>query len=261
MYRLSYRDLRWKPVFLQPERYTVNNGTVSHWGSSGNRDDLIHVQTERHIVSLGMPAGQGKISDAGYDQMACLVTSIPCYDHVIFRANLYVSDYPSPESQNGQEGLGLFFRDTVSPDPLNGYPYSNMAATGIIHGKPCIFGREGITPDDIEHIRNFSCSDNSPFQRFIGKKLKILLEKQGTRLTAEITAEGTTSAARYETAVDEEIFSSRETNIMYLGFMAARGCRMEVDLDTVSVEYSDQSYADTVNTILYASPEGRKIQI
>ncbi len=204
-----------------------------------------------------MPAGQGKISDAGYDQMACLAALIPAHEHVIFRGEIRVLRYPSPAERNGQEGLGLFFRDTLAPDPANGYPYSNMAAAGITRGRPGIFGRDGITAEEIGRVRNFACLREEAFSwPPDGKKLRITLEIWGTRLAAEIAPEGEISGALFETDVGGEIFASRDPGMMALGFFAARGCRMEVDPDSVSVEYEDEADTGRTAPVLYVSPGG-----
>ena len=257
MYRLSYRDLQWDTVYLRPCFYTMQDGVRTAWGSSELPADAVCADPERHTVSVGMPEGQGKITDAGYDQMICVAAQIPVCDHVIFRGTVRILRYPLPEERNGQEGLGLFFRDTLAPDPLNGYPYASMAAAGIFRGRPALFGREGITREDIEHIRNFFCPEGPEVSPSLtGKKLEVVLEKQGDRLTASVTAEDGMPAFRRETTVDEACFSSRDPKMLHLGFLAARGCRMEVDLDTVSVEYADRTAAGSTLPVLYASPEG-----
>ena len=258
MYRLSYRDLQWEPVFLEPSRYTVKNGVRTRVKRLVDPGNLIRIQDDVCLAVLEMPAGQGKISDAGYDQMACLAATIPAYDHVLMRASIRVLRYPLTGEQNGQEGVGLFFRDTMAPDPENGYPYSNMAAAGIFRGTLSLFGRQGVTETSIEHVKNLFCPAGEAFREPIAeKKLTITLEKQQAKLRARIVMgdEGAASTS-FETAVGEGMFSQRAPGRMAIGFLAARGCRMEVDLGSVSIEYEDWADAEIPNRVLYASPEG-----
>lgn len=259
MYRLSYRDLEWSKVFLQPERYTIKDGKRVRLGSPADPEPLICFKSDDSLVSICMPAGQGKISDAGYDQMVCLAAAIPVYDNVRFRGKIRVVDFPSLENRNGQEGIGIFFRDTMSQDPVNGYPYSNMAAAGIVRGRPGFFVRDGITGNDIEHIRNhYDLEENGWSGSLAGEELEIVMEKNGTLLTAEIKVAGKTEIFRYD-AADSEIFSLREPETMYLGFMAVRGCSIEADLDAFSVEYKSPDEAGGVPPVLYASANGSSL--
>ena len=257
MNRLSYEDLAWEPVCLQPSRYSLTDGVLTPWGAPGVQKELVCVDAEHCTASMGMPAGQGKVSDAGYDQMMCLAAAIPACDHVVFRGTICIRRFPLPEEQNGQEGLGLFFRDTLEPDPITGYPYSNMIAGGIFRGALGVFGREGILPGDVEQIRTISRAESAPgIPSHTGGRLEILLEKHEARVAVTIAPEGSVSPVRFEIPVDEEIFFRRERDTMYLGFLAARGCEMEIDLDTVSVEYGDEPENGDEPPVLYASPAG-----
>ena len=254
MNKLSYEDLAWEPVCLQPSRYSLTDGVLTPWGAPGVQKELVCVDAEHRTASMGMPAGQGKVSDAGYDQMMCLAAAIPACDHVVFRGTICIRRFPLPEEQNGQEGLGLFFRDTLEPDPITGYPYSNMIAGGIFRGALGVFGREGILPGDVEQIRTISRAESAPgIPSHTGGRLEILLEKHEARVAVTIAPEGSVSPVRFEIPVDEEIFFRRERDTMYLGFLAARGCEMEIDLDTVSVEYGDEPENGDEPPVLYAS--------
>ena len=257
MYRLSYRDLQWRTFFLQPEFHTMENGVQTGWKASEDPHDMIVFRPDYRTAVIGMPEGSGKISDAGYDQTACLLTRIPAWDHVIFRGSIRVLQLPPAGKRNSQEGLGLFIRDTLAPDEKTGYPYSNMAACGIYRGKYSLFGREGITENSIEQVRSFTVSEGPVLPAsFAGKKLFITLEKKGDRLNAEISAEGEEEAVRLKTEIDGKNFSSREADSLYLGFLSARGCRIEADLKSVSVAYSAGAEVKQEYPPLYVSPEG-----
>lgn len=254
MYRMSYWDLRWEPVSLEPLRYTIEDGVQTPLRAAAPSDQVC-VRADGRSVVIGMPAGRGKVSDAGYDQMACLVAEFPVHDHVVFSASVRVLQYPDAREQNGQEGLGLFFRDTMELDPRNGYPYSNMAVAGVSHARRSLFGRQGITRDSIESVQAIARSGDSEFLLFDkGTRLDVSLELCDGRLVAQIAAEGEASHERFEAAVDKKAFSSRDPQAMALGFMAARGCQLEVDLDSVSIEYESQP--DVPSPALFASPEG-----
>ena len=257
MRRLSYQDLIWDSVYLRPFRYTLADGEKIPWGRSKTAEDLIRFDPEHRKAAVEMPAGEGKISDAGYDQMVCLAAAVPACDHILFRAAVRILDCPPVEEQNGQEGLGLFFRDTLSPEPLTGYPYSNMIAGGFFRGSLGVFGREGIRKGDVENVRPVILTDNSSgLLPYAGMKLEIYLEKQESGVTVTITPEGDLSPVRYVIPVREEIFSAVEPDKIYLGFLAARGCRMEIDTDSVAVEYGDLPEDGKEPPVLYVSPSG-----
>ncbi|MBR2596235.1 MAG: glycosyltransferase [Solobacterium sp.] len=237
MNKLSYGDLQWNTVILQPERYTIKDGELIPWGTAESGDAAVHILPEGTAV-LSMPAGRGKITDSGYDQMVCLAAAVPVHDHVIFRGSFRIRRIPGAEEQNSQEGLGLFIRDTMEPDPGTGYPYANMIAGGVFHGTIGASGREGITEEDIESIRNISCSHDLPLSA--GTGLTVRLEKQDDHMQVELAEEGS-EPVRFEITVDPDIFASRDPERMYLGFLAARGCEMEADLHSVSIEFEDSS--------------------
>ena len=83
MYRFSYNDLTWKGEYLEPTRYTLEDGVQTPWGGDKTGQDMVRAGKDGRAV-IRMPAFRGKISDAGYDQMACLDTRIPVYDDVRF---------------------------------------------------------------------------------------------------------------------------------------------------------------------------------
>ena len=256
MYRFSYNDLTWKGEYLEPKRYTLEDGVQTPWGGDKTGQDMVRTGEDGRAV-IRMPAFRGKISDAGYDQMACLYTRIPVYDDVRFCATVRVLCCPTGEERNGQEGFGLFFRDTVMPHPVNGYPYSNMAAAGFFGGKYSLLVREGITREEIGDVRHAVLPDDVTAEPRREETLRIVLEKKGTRLAAEILREGETVPARYETEAEEGIFSSVESDCMYLGFLAARGCGLDMDPDTVSVEYGSRKDTAPASD-LFASPDGKE---
>ncbi len=253
-YELSYRDLQWEALCLRPVRYTEHNGEKTVLGSGKGPGEMISVDYVRRRAEVGMPSGKGKITDAGYDQAVCLTGALPAYERVIFRGTIRVLRYPSSEERNGQEGLGLFIRDTLEPDPGSGYPYANMAAAGFYHGDFEIFGRDGIARDDIENIIPIRCTGGSQdVSCYEGKELRIALEKNGAYLSA-VVCDGEETIGELETDVREGIFASRDPKTMYLGFLAARGCGMEIDLDSVSIEYEDDS--SSAVPALIVAPDG-----
>ena len=257
MNRLPFENLTWKRVDLQPRRYSLADGKRVPWGASKAHESSFCVTPDCRIATVGMPSGRGKVSDAGYDQAVCLAAAIPACDCATFQGTIRILSYPAPDERNGQEGLGLFFRDTLSPDPLTGYPYSNMVAGGIFRGTFSVFGREGIAQGDIEGVRPiFQTSDAPDIQSLIGEKLDIRLAKHHDRMAVSIAPRGCPPEIEFEVTVDGDLFSAREQETMYLGFLAARGCEMEIDLDTVVVEYGNTSEAGEDASALYASPMG-----
>ena len=194
-------------------------------------------------IHISMKPYKGKISDAGYDSFICLYTKVPASVDVRFSAKIKLNAFPCDEAATGQEGFGLFIRDTMENDPVTGYPYSNMAAAGGSGKKTSLFGRYGITADSIENVRNFMVPADEN-----GKKtpaaypqtLCITLIRESGRIRACIAEKGEKMIG---TAVPEGIFSSVDSKYMYVGFMVARGCDIEIERDSVRLEITEPETA------------------
>ena len=60
MNKLSYEDLAWEPVCLQPSRYSLTDGVLTPWGAPGVQKELVCVDAEHRTASMGMPRGREK---------------------------------------------------------------------------------------------------------------------------------------------------------------------------------------------------------
>ena len=252
MKRLIFEDLEWKPVILDPDRYTLKDGIKVKLEKNNVSGDCVVLDSGSGTVTVGMPEGRGKISDAGYDQMACLVTSVPVCEKAVFHARVRLMTYPQKDHQNGQEGTGLFLRDTMDMDPFTGYPYSNEAIAGFLKDQPGLYLRDGIDVCDAENARNsFECGDRS-LADAQGIDYEITLEKNGGEITASIS-DGE-ELLKFEIESCRNIFSVRDQERMYLGFMAARGCSIEAALERIYVDLEEEDCS--LDNYLYVSSQG-----
>ena len=287
--KYGFADLQWETGFLSPHRFgedTKEMGSVPPAERFINcRDGILHIR---------MPEGKGKTTDCGYDQMACFYTRIPAKYDVVFRADVWVYEFMKSGFPTFQEGFGLFLRDVMEKDSETGYPYSNMAAAGVGLGGYNFWGRAGCTVESRENIQNFSAfgkpADMEPLRAVKGRPivLRLMIGKTETGLCASVLDRegrnllqpGTGSGARTihggisvdadgicRIATPGTMLFQRDPEYLYLGFMAAGGCEMSVNLASVSVELRERDIASVGVSmpdkkpipILYASPEGNSI--
>ena len=276
-----FADLQWEEGFLDPRRVGVDRKPA----------DRI-IQCRNGVLHIRMPAGMGKTTDCGYDQMVCYYTRIPAQYDVIFRADVWVYDFMRCGIPTFQEGFGLFLRDVMENDPETGYPYSNMAAAGVGLGCYNFWGRSGCTAESIEDIQNFSLygkdTGHEPLRASEGKPivLRLMIGRTEEGLCASVRDKGGRDLLRFgpdrgssgafrdgitvgrdgvcRIAAPDDLLFQRDPDYLYLGFMAAGGCEMRVITGSVSVELQKhRTERITVQEtekeragILYVSPEG-----
>ena len=223
------------------------------------REDLRHCR-------ILMPMGTGRITDAGYDNLACICAKIdPRYDFSV-EADITVNRFLHEPGPNNQEGFGLFLRESIKRHPTIGVYYSNMAAVGGYYGRYNFFARTGILQGDVDNIENAvlyrkvnslgGACQHDPLRYMISenhsRRFHLVLSRQGKEITAQmIGADGTDLLApeenggcgeltgmisadgsgRYKTEI-ENAFLSQWGTPFYIGFFAARGTEIVVHKDT-----------------------------
>lgn len=255
--RYNFSKLDWTLDKMRTYRYELSqDGEVQTEISEAGQ---ILSKDEKKQSSIRIESRAGKVTDAGYDQFRALYTAIPGHRSFTLKARIRVNSFRGEGPSDGQEGFGIFVRDTMKPDPQTGMYYSNMAAVGGYAGCLNFFGRCGITADSFEDIHNFvvnKTDDNDPpipAKEGGPLELTVILERKGGRISAQVTdqngtdllkADGTQQLnegsvpvyrekKRYFADLPAGSFEMRETDRQYIGFFAARGADIQVDTKSV----------------------------
>lgn len=227
------------------------------------------VTEEDGEIRLGGHPYAAKVTDCGYDNLVCVCTSLPADSDFVLEAELTVRRFLREPGPSGQEAFGMFIRDTLEKERNTGMFYSNMAAVGGYYGRWNVFGRSGVTPEDIGHISNFVLYPkvNAPGGAFEDDPLRYRIRPEApckiclkmTRRGNEITAEmrdpagrdllapehngGTDEPARdggvipdgagYKVRCPENVFRSRDQKHLYVGFFAAGKSEISVSKESL----------------------------
>lgn len=278
------KPLQWKTAFLKTQifqnrlqRFKKNRRVQS----DSEKSQMVHASGS--LLKLSTKTGTGKITDAGYDRFVCYYAEIPISFDVSFSADITLQSFLKVDHTTYQEGFGLFFRDTMDPDPLTGYHYSNMAAVGGYYGRWNVFGRSGVHESDIENVRNFFLfekpSDVQPYQtnELSPRHVRLRLEREGACIRAYMqdeTGQNLLKSDTSETFADnkhfrfscmddggvvlplpDEFFSERDNNHYYIGFFSA-GSTVLFDTEKIQVTLKERPDRSRRKDALFASPSG-----
>ncbi len=193
--------------------------------------------------------GLGKITDCGYDQMVCVYTRLPAGEDILLSAEIEVCAYLRAGTANGQEGFGIFIRDTMEPDRMTGYPYSNMVLAGACGKRTGLFYRSGITAAGIEGAQDINrnssqtdigtvpivCPGDSSSEKKELRTYDIAIGIRRGRVAASLketigNGEDHVSPMVHDLCSADLLFE-REPAACYIGFMAARGADIRIRKD------------------------------
>lgn len=279
-----FKDLKWEQAYLHPIVCRSEEDRKKKRSLTADKDKS-GVELDGSILYIGPESGRGKVSDAGYDLFSCCYTKFPVSTDICITALVRVYSFPRPEGMTGQEGFGLFFRDTMEADSETGYPYSNMAAIGGWLGSWNVFGRTGISSVDIEQASSFALfgrgtnpeSCDIPAGSY--RTLTLTLERRGFGLRAAMRDEDGRNLLTYSAddsgmvmapgfeflspdsngdclmVLPPDLFSQRDSISIYAGFFAA-GCRIAVDTESVRVTVIKRPGRTAKKGTIYASAEG-----
>lgn len=238
---LRWNDAEWTKRFIDTRIYDPEKDDAGKEPGSAK-----YFHEEGSCLRITSPQKSGKVTDCGYDAFVCCYTALPVDRNIQISADIRVTCVPGAGVFNGQEAFGVFLRDTMEKDPQTGHYYSNMAAAGMWRGMPGFFGRDGITEADHGHVRNFwaQAGEQSSLSDMAGKTMRFVLARKDWRVCAEIVDEDgklilSPAEACRETATDA--FSCRDKQLVYAGFMAARGYEIEVLTDTVEISLGERT--------------------
>ena len=259
---LNYAELEWNGKVLWPDRFEIRKRWLFRIAlKDGEKKYSHYVKDTADALKIRMAPGEGKVTDCGYDQMACWYTALKADDSFIFTAHVTIRQLHGFAEPIHNAGAGLFIRDTLQNDRATGFPYSNMAAVGCGPDGAAVFVRSGITADSIETVHNHEIAGYA----LLGAERCIRIEKRQNLLKVSITDEEGRSCMDVDPeetgsgsvclAVPEEVFSAREAEQLYLGFYAARGMEIDIQKSSVSVMTCDEKAVNSVKR-LFVSPGG-----
>ncbi len=197
------------------------------------------------LFRLNAEGGRGKISDAGYDQALCSCIALPADRDLTVRAVFRITARGSRKALTLQEGAGVFLRDTMRPDPATGFPYANMAFAGYACGGWTAFVRTGVGKDleQVRHRRETAAA--SLHQAEETGPVEVVLKKTGGVIRVRIRpfpAPGSGPEEAEKALLDvclplgPDALRKREKRRLYLGFLSANICGLEIRKDRTSIE-------------------------
>ena len=263
-----FQDFSWKSATLHPgSRLELRYGETSLVGNE---------------LRLSMENGRGKISDAGYDQFVCYYAELPADCDVILCADVEGRVVLKSAFPTFQEGFGIFLRDAMTPDPLSGLFYSNMAAVGGYYGRGNFFGRLGIKADNMEEVGAFFYfgkpeDENAASLPFLqSQTYRLELGKEGAGIWGDVrdALQERSALGNEENAPDGKgdfvsererrwlrtppgIFEERDSKSIYFGFFAANGGEMTVDVRSIKILWRKRTTKKAPQPVVYASPTGK----
>ncbi len=227
------------------------------------------VQEHDNRFRLAAAAKNGKVTDCGFDQMACVYTRLPADRDFIFEADILAKRFLFEPAPSGAEAFGIFIRDTMEQEPETGLYYSDMAAVGGYWGRWNIFSRSGITTSDFGHVSNLlmyskimhpgGTYENDLLHYRILPEAPLLLHLKLIRRGNEITAAMRDSSGRdllapehnggpgeltgpsgflwtdegYRFTCPDDMFCSRDQEDLFLGFFAARKSEITIPEESI----------------------------
>ncbi len=280
--QFSYTDLEWERVCLDPCKYRDKKEVRSRQNSPMNTS-LCRMEEDGERLYLAMQEGTGKVTDCGYDQFAAWFTRLPAGTDLVFSARVTVTSFLADGPATGQEGFGLFLRDTMELDGETGFPYSNMAAAGACCGRWNLFGRSGVTAGSIENVNNFCLYGMNRGQEDCRvlpgepRDFDITIVREGGVLRAGMTdgsgaqllaagdpGQGASGSRGFFTdregrcclRIPEDLLDAKEKGCMYAGFFAARGTSLSVRKESVRLRLYHAPEERRDGACIFASPEG-----
>ena len=256
-----FNNLKFKAKCLNHSMVTEREGHDPLHGGTLNKYAIF--EYDDNLFHLSLTERNGKVANAGYDEMACIYTILPSGCDFSFKAKIKVSSFlPNAGEVNFQEAFGVFLRDTMKLDPFSGYPYSNMIAVGGYNGCYTIYGRNSVKPrmdcfpetlsmnSHGEDPAKYAVSPKSPKTFIItvtrtGERLEISMRsplgfdalKHADRAETGALAQAVRqSGGTYTVDLPKDLLTSVEPEAFYLGFLAARGSDFSIEKSSVELK-------------------------
>lgn len=222
----GYEDLEWHSIVFGQST------------SSGIQPTVVENEDGTKTIIVESKEGVGKCTDDGQDGISYYYTILdPAKDNFEITATITVDYFITKSSPDNQEGFGIMARDSIGTDGDSSIYYSNAMSVGGYYGGYNVFGRYGILgQDDTLGKVNLTLHGkpgnlNDQVKEDNPKTFVLTLKKDNTGVYATMTENGE--------IVDEiddimyylpsNTFSAIEEDAMYVGFMTARGAKIEIN--------------------------------
>lgn len=248
----EYKDLEWNSILFGQST------------SGGTRPVIVDNADGTKTITVELAEGKGKITDDGQDGISYYYTTLhPTKDNFEMTAKITVDYFITKAKPDNQEGFGIMIRDSIGTDGDSSIYFSNAMSVGGYYGGYNIFGRYGILGQDdtsgkVNYTLHGKSSDlNDQIKEENPKTLLLTLKKDNTGVYAIIKDEdgavvdGVDGSQTYY--LPSNTFSAIEEETMYLGFMAARGAKIEVNSSDITLKVTAAA-ADAPQTFAPEKP-------
>lgn len=245
----THNDLTWKSVMF---------------GQSASTSKMSVDTSEAGKVVIEAKEGAGKCTDDGQDGIAYYYTELDgTKDNFEITAKVTVDYFITKKAPDNQEGFGIMVRDAIGTNGDSSIFYSNAMSVGGYYGAFNVFGRQGVnSQDDTLGKKNITFIGKGKSDRVDAPKtFTLTLKKDNSGIYAKMTDESGNVVNGIDGNkcfyLDSDAFT-KQTDTMYVGFMASRGAKIEVDTSSIQMNITSQS-ADAPQIFAPESPVEPKV--
>lgn len=234
----KYEDLKWNSVVFGQST------------SSGMQASVTDNEDGTKQIVLESKEGVGKCTDDGQDGITYYYTVLnPAKDNFEMTAKITVDYFITKTKPDNQEGFGIMVRDSIGINQDSSIYYSNAMAVGGYYGGYNVFGRYGILGQDDTNgrvnvtLHGKSTDLNEQVKEDAPKTFLLTLKKDNTGVYATMTENG-----EVVDGIDDimyylpaNTFSSIEEEAMYVGFMTARGAKIEINSGDIDLKITSSA--------------------
>lgn len=240
----KYNDLEWNAVTFGQSTANAEKATVTD-NEDGSK-----------TITVEAKEGVGKCTDDGQDGISYYYTVLdPTKDNFEITAKIKVDYFITKKSADNQEGFGIMVRDSIGPDGDASIYCSNAMSVGGYYGAFNVFGRYGVaSADDASGKVNYTLVNKGKSEKVTEaapKTFTLTLKKDNTGVYATMLDEAGNAVNKIDGSktwyLPADTFEKIEDSKMYIGFMAARGAKIEVNSNDIEVKITSKA-ADAPQT-------------
>lgn len=227
----TYNDLTWKSIVF---------------GQSVSKSSMTIDTSTAGKVIIEAPEGKGKCTDDGQDGIAYYYTELDgTKDNFEITAKITVDYFITKASPDNQEGFGIMVRDAIGTDGDSSIFYSNAMSVGGYYGGFNVFGREGVnSQDDTLGKKNYTMYGKGAKDKVsTPTEYTLTLKKDNSGICATMkdsNGDFVKDIKNKPFYLSSDAFT-KQTDTMYVGFMAARGAKIEVDTSSIQMNITSQN--------------------
>lgn len=226
----TYNDLTWKSIIF---------------GQSVSKEKMTISSSDGKVI-IEAKEGAGKCTDDGQDGIAYYYTELDgTKDNFEITAKVTVDYFITKSSPDNQEGFGIMVRDAIGTDGDSSIFYSNAMSVGGYYGGFNVFGREGVnSQDDTLGKKNHTLFGKGAKDKVsTPTEYTLTLKKDNSGIYATMKDSNGDVVKEIENRffyLSSDAFAKQQ-DTMYVGFMAARGAKIEVDTSSIKMNVTSQN--------------------